>query len=183
MAALVEAGTPAELFPKSSTFVGVRRAALSVWKAPMASTSASVGLWAAWLQERQLNAPSFENARLTDWIYLPAKWPESPDDELLPLALCRELGTIAEGACVMVNKAMVLMVQNIYQGGGVGQSNSGALVMDLSFKLNASGFGLAGMAVPAKHLEKGVWRTECVLLGRRLSARNSVCDVCFYFLD
>ena len=69
----------------------------------------------------------------------------------------------------MLNQAMVSMVQNIVHGGGVGQSGHGALVMDLSFKLNASGFGLAGMAVPAKHLENGFWRTESVLLGCCLS--------------
>ena len=57
------------------------------------------------------------------------------------------------------------MVQNIVQAGGVGQSGHGALVMDLSFKLNASEFGLAGMAVPSKHLHQGCWRTESILLG------------------
>ena len=47
MASLVEAGIPAELFPKKSTCLAARRAAFSVGKASMASPSASAGLWAA----------------------------------------------------------------------------------------------------------------------------------------
>ena len=70
---------------------------------------------------------------------------------------------------------MISIVQNIVQAGGVGQSGHGALVMDLSFKLNASDFGLAGMAVPSKHLHNGVWRTDSILLscGLRVLLRCS----------
>ena len=165
MASLLSLGLSAEQFPKVSTVVGARKKKLCQGVHSSTSMAWFAGLWANWLKQRvycQMSSPSFS---LVDWIYLPAKWPEAPDDELLPLSLMCPMGAVADGACVMLNLAMVSMVQNIVQAGGVGQSDSGALVLDLSFKLNASGFGLAGMAIPAKHLHNGCWRTESILLG------------------
>jgi hypothetical protein len=165
MASLLSLGLSAEQFPKVSTVVGARKRKLCQGVHSSSSMARVAGLWANWLLQRvhlQMSSPS---PSLVDWIYIPAKWPEAPDDELLPLSFMCPMGAVAEGACVMLNLAMVSMVQNIVSAGGVGQSGSGALVLDLSFKLNASGFGLAGMAIPAKHLHNGCWRTESILLG------------------
>jgi len=170
MASLVYLGLSADMFPKVSTFVGARKAKLGSGSVSSSSMAASAGSWAMWLRQRSLTTLSMSPPSLLDWVYLPARWPLSPDDELLPLSLMRSMGPVAEGACVMLNQAMISMVQNIVQAGGVGQSGHGALVMDLSFKLNASGFGLAGMAVPSKHLHQGCWRTESILLGFGLRA-------------
>jgi len=169
MASMVQAGLSAALFPTVSTLIRARKAALCLGSVPSSSLPASAGYWAAWLREHSSTTLSSSPASLVEWIYLPAQWPEPPDDELLPLSLFREMGPVAEGACVMLNLAMISMVMNIVQAGGVGQSGHGALVMDLSFKLNSSGFGLAGMAVPSKHLHNGVWCTESILLGSGFS--------------
>jgi hypothetical protein len=142
----------------------------------------AAGLWANWLLQRVHLQNSLPSPSLVDWIYIPAKCPEAPDDELLPLSLTSSMGPVAEGACVMLNLAMVSMVQNIVLAGGVGQSGSGALVLDLSFKLNASGFGLAGMAVPAKHLHNGCWRTESILLGFIGQSFILFSNRCFVFI-
>ena len=100
---MVQAGLSSDSFPKVSILIGARKAALCAGSVPVPSLTASAGYWATWLRERSSITLSPSSASLLEWIYLPAQWPEPLDDELLPLSLFREMGPVAEGACVMLN--------------------------------------------------------------------------------
>ena len=96
-----------------------------------------------------------------------AEWPQDissilgDDDPLLFLTQEFRQAPIAEGACFMLTRANIEFVKRIFKGSGVGGTGRGAMVLDLTFKVTACGFGLACLGIPCKHLDR-CWRTTAV---------------------
>ena len=104
-----------------------------------------------------------------------AEWPEQfppnwVDDPLLHLTEEYRNAPIADGACFMLTKANVEYLRRIVKQ-GVGDTAKGALVLDLTFKVTACGFGLAGLAIPCKHLARG-WGVTAILRREMMHAKQ-----------
>ena len=157
---LVEDGTPSGACPKYGTMRKQREGYLHRQAGTMYRTTKASGVWRLWLEELQRNNRPWRTIAVTDWVHIKAAGPV--DDSWLPAAALRACGTVCEGASVFLNKAMVEFVRRVVAAGGIASTGKGALVMDLSFKLNAAGFGLACVGLPAKYLDRGLWRTQCL---------------------
>jgi hypothetical protein len=175
VAQMVEQGASSSIPPATvfrNTKYAARRVAMGT-----ASGSERTGEWVDYLDRRIAANRPVRELQVNEYVYRKAVWPEPASRGHLTLA---QFGSFApgaepkvEGACIMVSKAMIRMVEMWIALGGPCEMKKLLACFDLTFKLNAPGYGLGGFCLPFKGEDLIAWRTRMLFASLFWASKDS----------